>query len=137
MEWEFTAEDVVKGDVGYALCDFRHDLVRELRNNLDVADEREFERAYAVVYDLCYALATGRTLEEFLATLGGDPAATRLAMHVREPMAPNVEMLGAILQRMIMVGVESGLPLERALEAADREHADVASRPPRPAGAVM
>jgi hypothetical protein len=41
-------------------------------------------------------------------------------------MAPNVTMLGAILQRMIMDRVEQGLPLEEALVAVEQEHRLVA-----------
>ncbi|CAG0970262.1 hypothetical protein BURK1_01190 [Burkholderiales bacterium] len=80
------------------------------------------QRAYAVNCDLCYWLATGRSLDGYLAQLGEDPVATRLVMLVREPMAPNVTMLGAILQRMIMDRVEEGLPLDDALSAVERQH---------------
>jgi hypothetical protein len=126
MEWQFSPQDVVKGDVGYTLAHFRADLKSEIRTNLDPGTPGDFERACAVIYDLCYWLATGRSLEPFLAQLGEDPVATRLAMLVREPMAPNVTMLGAILQRMIMDRVEQGLPLEEALVAVEQEHRLVA-----------
>jgi hypothetical protein len=137
MEWEFGPVDVVKGAVGYTLAQFRRDLAHELRANLETSGEDEFQRAYGVVYDLCYWLATGHSLPEFLSGLGDDPTATRLAMMVHPPMAPNIEMLGAILQRMIMDGVEAGLPLDDAVAAAEREHRAVAGAPPRDPGRSM
>ena len=64
MEWEFGPVDVVKGAVGYTLAQFRRDLAHELRANLETSGEDEFQRAYGVVYDLCYWLATGRSLPD-------------------------------------------------------------------------
>lgn len=42
-----------------------------------------------------------------------------------EPMRPNGEMLGAILQRLIMDRVEAGMPLEQALESVAEHHRQV------------
>jgi len=122
MEWEFTAEDVVKGAVAYSLEDFRRDLGREVRMNLGPADGAELRRSFDLIYDLCYALATGRAFAEYVSTLQDDPAAIRLVKAVQEPMQENVFMLGAILQRMIMDQVARGLSLDDAVMAADAEH---------------
>lgn len=130
MEWEFSPEAVIKGDVCYDLAHFRNDLAAELRMNLASAGDEAFARSFALVYDLCHWLATGRSFAEFLVELGGDPAATRLAHAVRKPMAPNVAMLSAILQRMIVDRVEAGMPLEAAVQDAAREHRRIAAGPP-------
>lgn len=122
MEWEFTAEDVVKGAVAYSLEDFRGDLAREMRMNLAPASDAELRRAFDLIYDLCYALATGRAFAEYVGTLQDDPAAIRLVKAVQEPMQENILMLGAILQRMIMDQVARGLSLDDAVMAADAEH---------------
>jgi hypothetical protein len=45
-------------------------------------------------------------------------------------MEDNLAMLGAILQRVIMDGVEAGLPLQQALEEAARRHAHAAASHP-------
>ena len=45
-------------------------------------------------------------------------------------MADNVAMLGAILQRLIMDGVEAGLPLQQAVDDAAQRHAQVAAAVP-------
>lgn len=136
MEWEFSLEDVVKGEARYGLENFRADLAAELRMNLAPASEKEFVRAYGVTYDLCHWLATGRSFPDFLVELGDDPAATRLAHTVREPMADNVAMLGAIMQRMIMDRVEAGMPLDAAVHDAAEEHGRIAANLPPRAGST-
>ena len=118
MEWEFTAEDVVKARAAYALEDFRHDLAEEVRMNLESSDPLRQVRTFNLLYDMCHALATGRTLEDFLQPYGYDPPTCEFLREVRPLMAANVDMLGAILQRMIMDGVEEGMPLEQAVDQA-------------------
>jgi len=126
MEWEFSAEQVVKGEVGYALEDFRRDLSREVRMNTPEAGEEERAATYNLLYDLTHWLATGREFDGFLATCAYDPPACEFLRDVRPQLAPNVAMLGAILQRMIMDGVEAGLSLEDALAQADARHRRIA-----------
>lgn len=46
---------------------------------------------------------------------------------LREHVQGNVEMLGAILQRMIMDGVEDGLSVEDAVARVAQAHGRVAS----------
>jgi hypothetical protein len=125
MEWEFTAEDVVKARSDYGLDAFRRDLAEEVRMNMDGADEAQHVRAFNLIYDLCYALATNRELEEFLAIYAFDPPTCEFLREVRPAMDANVEMLGAILQRMIMDGVEQGMPLEHAVGEAAARHGRV------------
>ncbi len=130
MEWDFTPEDVIKGQAAYGLENFRSDLANEVRINLGGTLDEEFHRNFAVIYDLCYWLATGRDFESFLAGLGEAPEAIRLAKSVRDYMDSNVEMLGAILQRMIMERVESGMQLEQALHEVAMQHGRLAGREP-------
>jgi hypothetical protein len=126
MQWDFTPEDVVKGEVGYGLEQFRHDLAEEVRANLGADDPAALQQSYDLIYDMCYWLATGRDFAAFAATL---PEETPLDVHVLQPikeyMRDNIVMLGAILQRMIMDGVEAGLVLDQALDAAARHHAAI------------
>lgn len=122
MEWEFLPEQVVKGEVAYGLKDFRRDLAQELRMNLGPISADEFARAYDVLYDLCYWLATGKPLDDFLDGFDDDPVAIRLIKSAHEAMAGNVEMLGAIVQRLIVERVEAGTPLEQAVSSVDAYH---------------
>ncbi|MDP1610423.1 MAG: hypothetical protein Q8M11_05165 [Sulfuritalea sp.] len=130
MEWEFTAEDVVKGRAGYDLADFRHDLAEEVRQNTG-GDGDAFIRSYHLIYDLCYALATSKELDAHLAAYAYDPPTVQFLRELQEPMAGNVAMLGAILQRQIMDRVEAGMPLESAVaDVAEWHKQTVAEQPP-------
>ncbi|MBI4741606.1 MAG: hypothetical protein HY777_08715 [Betaproteobacteria bacterium] len=121
MEWEFSAEDVVKARAEYGLADFRRDLVEEIRLNLGATGET-LTRSFNLIYDLCYALATHKDLEKFLSAYAYDPPTVQFLREVEPMMAGNVEMLGAILQRQIMERVESGMAIEQAVEDTAKWH---------------
>jgi hypothetical protein len=122
VEWEFSAEDVVKARTAYLLEYFRRDLAEEVRMNLGDGDSLQMRRTFDLLYDMCYALATGRTLDEFLTPYAYDPPTCEFLRELQPAMAANVEMLGAILQRMIMDGVDTGMPLEQAVAEAASHH---------------
>lgn len=130
MEWEFTPEQVVKGEIGYSLEEFRNDLHQEVRLNLpeEIIDGSETEKGFNLVYDLCYWMATGRDFEEFEAQFESGSFIRPFLRMVREHSASNIEMLGAILQRLIMDGVESGMPVEQAVAAVAKYHEEVAAK---------
>ena len=130
MEWEFTAEDVVKGRIGYGLADFRQGLAEEVRQNV-TGDTELFTRTYHLLYDLCYALATSKDLDAHLTAYAYDPPTVQFLRELAPVMSANVDMLGAILQRQIMDRVEGGMPLENAVsEGADWHRQTVAEQPP-------
>ena len=128
MEWEFTPEQVVKGEAAYGLTEFRMHLADELSLNLQEASEAEFAQCYDALYDLCYWLATGKPIEDFLTGFNDDPATLRFVLAAKDHMDANVTMLGAILQRLIVERVEGGLPLERAISEVHAHHARVTAR---------
>lgn len=122
MEWEFSAEQVINGEVGYGLQDFRLDLAREVQLNLPTIDRQQCAATYDLLYDLCHWLATGREFDAFLAERAFNPPTCEFLCDMAPTLDANAAMLGAILQRMIMDGVDAGLSLEAALERAAREH---------------
>ncbi|BAL26942.1 hypothetical protein [Azoarcus sp. KH32C] len=122
MEWEFNAEQVVKGNVAYGLEHFRRDLNEEVRLNMALADELQHARAFNLIYDMCYALATDRKLDQFLSTYAYDPPTCQFLREIEPQIKGNVEMLGAILQRMIMDGVEAGMSVDCAVGEAAKKH---------------
>lgn len=130
MEWEFTAAEVVRGDAVYGLSDFRRDLGEEVRVNLPGLDDRELDRLFRLIYDLHYWLATGNAYRDFEQGFADQPKVVPLLRTVHQQCAGNVEMLGAILQRLIMEGVESGAPLELALERTAHLHQRAAAVSP-------
>lgn len=126
MQWEFTPDDVVRGEVAYGLGEFRRDLLQEVRANLASFDEDTLRFSFDTLYDLCYWIATGRELEDFVATLPANAPFDGPALEtVLGYMDDNIAMLGAILQRKIMDGVEHGMPVEQAVESAARYHAEL------------
>ena len=130
MEWEFTPQQVVKGEIGYGLAEFRHGLAEEVRQNV-TGDTEVFTRTYHLLYDLCYALATSKDIEAHLAAYAYDPPTVQFLRELAPVMNANVEMLGAILQRQIMDRVEAGMPLENAVsEVADWHRQTVAEQTP-------
>lgn len=130
MEWEFTPEDVVKGRSGYTLADFRQGLAEEVRQNIGAVGDA-FTRAYHLIYDLCYALATRKDLDAHLGAYAYDPPTVQLLRELAPVMEANIDMLGAILQRQIMDRVEAGMPLESAIaEVADWHRQAVAEQMP-------
>jgi hypothetical protein len=62
-----------------------------------------------------------------LATLAYDPPTCEFLREMAGPMRPNGEMLGAILQRLIMDRVEAGMPLEQALDSVAEHHRQMLS----------
>ena len=69
-------------------------------------------------------------IEEFLASLDKDSFFPGFLASIRDRLAPNIEMLGAILQRLIMERVdEQGIPLEAALKQVYEFHRQVVTKP--------
>lgn len=130
MEWEFTPQQVVRGQIGYSLADFRQGLAAEVRQNVG-GDAEVFNRSFHLLYDLCYALATSKDLEAHLTAYAYDPPTVQFLRELAPVMSANVEMLGAILQRQIMDRVEAGMALENAVgEVADWHRQAVAEQAP-------
>lgn len=130
MEWEFSPQEVVQGNVDYGLAEFRRDLQQELRLNLPSENHpAEQERLLAIVYDMCYWLATGGEFADFESEVGADPYLSGFLRMAHRHAEPNVTMLGAILQRAIMENMEAGMTLEAALDAVASRHAQVVAMP--------
>lgn len=123
MEWEFTPEQVVGCEVDYGLEQFRVDLLEEVRMNMGDMDEAQKLKIFSAMYDLCYWVATGNDYDEFLATLDQDSFFPHFLASIRDNLEPNIVMLGAILQRLIMDRVEGqSMPLDLAVKEVDELH---------------
>ncbi|MBI5437902.1 MAG: hypothetical protein HY936_02965 [Nitrosomonadales bacterium] len=123
MEWDFTPEQVVKAEVDYGLEQFRLDLFEEVRLNMNQMDDAQQRKIFDVMYDLCYWVATGGDYDEFLAGLDKESFFPSFLGSIKEMLVPNIMMLGAILQRLIMERVdEQTIPLEEALKQVDGYH---------------
>lgn len=114
MDWEFTPQQVVKGEIDYSLGEFRHDLMQEVALNIPGLGNEQLEPVFRLAYDLCYWLATGKDYDEFEERFQ-DLNTVMFLRTLREHGKANVEMLGAILQRRIMDEVEEGLSVGDAV----------------------
>ncbi|MBI5891557.1 MAG: hypothetical protein HZB47_12960 [Nitrosomonadales bacterium] len=130
MEWEFTPEQVVGCEVDYDLEQFRADLLEEVRMNMGDMDDARKLKIFSAMYELCYWVATGNDYDEFLATLDQDSFFPNFLASIRDNLEPNIVMLGAILQRLIMDRVEGqSMPLEMAIKEVDELHRQVVAKP--------
>jgi len=130
MEWEFTPEQVVGCEVDYGLEQFRADLLEEVRMNMGDMDDAQKQRIFSAMYDLCYWVATGNDYDEFLTTLDRDSFFPNFLASIKENLEPNIVMLGAILQRLIMDRVEGqSMPLEHAIKEVDELHRKIVAKP--------
>lgn len=130
MEWEFTPEQVVKAEVDYGLEQFRADMLQEVKLNMGQMEDAQQLKIFSVMYDLCYWVATGSEYDDFLATLDHDSFFPGFLASIKEHLVPNIAMLGAILQQLIMDRVEGqSMPLELALKEVDELHRRIAAEP--------
>jgi hypothetical protein len=130
MEWEFTPEQVVGAQVDYGLEQFRADMLEEVRMNMGEMDDAQKLKIFSAMYDLCYWVATGNEYDEFLATLDQDSFFPGFLASIKENLEPNIVMLGAILQRLIMDRVdEQSMPLEVAIKEVDELHQQIVAMP--------
>lgn len=130
MEWEFTPEEVVGCQVDYGLEQFRADMLQEVRLNMGEMDDAQQLKIFSAMYDLCYWVATGNDYGEFLATLDQDSFFPGFLASIRDNLEPNIVMLGAILQRLIMDRVEGeSMPLEHAIKEVDELHRKIVAAP--------
>lgn len=130
MEWEFTPEEVVKAEVDYGLAQFRADMLAEVRINTGDMEEIQQQKMFDVMYELCYWVATGNDYDEFLATQNQESFLPDFLASIKQNLEPNIVMLGAILQRLIMDRVEGqSMPLEMALKEVDELHRQILAQP--------
>jgi hypothetical protein len=130
MEWEFTPDEIVRGEVDYGLEQFRADMLEEVNLNMSNMESMVPEKVFNVMYDLCYWVATGNDYDEFLNALDQDSFFPAFLGSIREHLEPNITMLGAILQKLIMDRVEEqGMPLEEALKQVDELHRFIVAKP--------
>ena len=130
MEWEFTPEQVAKAEVDYGLEQFRADLLEEVRMNMGQMDDAQKLKIFSAMYDLCYWVATGNDCDEFLATLDRDSFFPGFLASIKDNIEPNIVMLGAILQRLIMDRVDvQSMPLKLAIKEVDELHRKIVAKP--------
>ena len=129
MRWEFTGEQVVKGEVNYSLEEFREDFYLEVKDNFPEYDKKALDSIYRLAYDVCYCVATKRDLDELLKHFKkkGIKADLKYLSLIRDSNLENIDMLKAIFARKVAEFMDEGLNSRDALKKLDEYHKSVIS----------
>jgi hypothetical protein len=124
MKWNFTGEQVVKGEVDYSLEEFRKDFYEEVKDNFPEYGTAELDSLYRLAYDVCYCTAAQRDLGELLEHCRekGLKADMRYLELIRDSNLENIIMLKALFARKVSEFMDEGLSSEDALKKLDEYH---------------
>jgi hypothetical protein len=131
MEWTFTAEEVVKGEVDYTIEEFRRDLYEEVRSNFPEYSKSEMDTMFSIAYDVCYCIATSKELDDLLKHLQdkGIKADKNYLELIRDSNLANIDMLKALFARKVADFMDEGCSSEEALKTLDEYHKNLVSNP--------
>ncbi|MCX5896489.1 MAG: hypothetical protein NTZ51_11770 [Proteobacteria bacterium] len=129
MKWDFTGDQVVKGEVDYSLEEFRKDFYAEVKNNFPEYDTKALDSIYRLAYDVCYCVATQRDLGELLKHCRekGIKADIKYLELIRDSNLDNIDMLKALFARKVSEFMDEGLSSADALKKLDAYHKKVIS----------
>ncbi len=124
MKWNFTGEQVVKGEVDYSLEEFRKDFYEEVKDNFPEYGTEKLDSIYRLAYDICYCTAAQRDLGELLehCRKKGLKADMKYLELIRDSNLANIDMLKAIFARKVSEFMDEGLSSEDALKKLDEYH---------------
>ncbi len=124
MQWEFTGEQVVAGEVGYTLEEFRKDYYEEIKANFPEFDDKEVDRMFRIAYDVCYCTATNRQLGDLVAHLRkkGISSDVQYLELIRDSNAENIAMLRAVFAATVSGYIKGGLSSSEAMQKLDEYH---------------
>ncbi len=124
MEWTFTGEQVVKGEVNYSLEDFRQDFYAEVKDNFPEYGPQDLNTMYRLAYDICYCTAARRDLADLLEHCRGKgiKADLKYLELIRDSNLANIAMMKAIFARMVSDFMNEGFSSEEALKKLDEVH---------------
>ena len=129
MEWTFTAEEVVKGEVDYSIEEFRKDLFEEVKSNFPEYTKSELDTMYSLAYDVCYCIATSQDLNDLLEHCleKGLKVKKNYLELIRDSNLSNIDMLKALFARKVADFMDEGLSSEEALNKLDEYHKNLLS----------
>ena len=124
MQWEFTGDQVVSGEVDYTLEEFRKDYYQEIKANFPEFNEQETDRMFKVAYDVCYCTATKRQLSELVSHLRtkGITSDVQYLELIRDSNTENIAMLRAIFAAIVSGYIKQGMSNPEAMQKLDEYH---------------
>lgn len=129
MEWTFTGEEVVKGEVDYTIEEFRGDLYEEVKNNFPEYSKSEMDTMFSIAYDVCYCMATSKELDDLLKHLQdkGIKADKKYLELIRDSNLANIDMLKALFARKVADFMDEGCSSQEAIKKLDEYHQNLLS----------
>lgn len=127
MQWNFTGEQVIRGEVDYSLEEFRKDLYAEVKENFPEYGAEQLDSMFRLAYDVCYCIATRRDLGDLLkyCRKKGIQADKKYLELIRNSNLANIDMLKALFARKVSEFMDAGLSGEAALKKLDEYHKQV------------
>jgi len=127
MEWDFTCEQVAKGDVAYTLQEFREDYLSEVKDNFDDYDPDQLDAIFSLAYDVCYCTAVRQDLNVLLKHCldKGIQVDIKYLELIRDSNLENIEMLKAIFAKKVSEFMEEGLDAKASLKKLEEYHSSV------------
>lgn len=112
MQWEFTPNQVLTGDIAYDIRDFRDDLWEEMKEH---ADRQGFEGFFWTVYHLAMGYTPKQMTDMIRKKNDLSPEETKEQLHQFELIAASheneIEMLKAIIKRKLLQYKQEGRDL--------------------------
>jgi len=135
MQWDFTAEQVAKGEVEYTIEEFRNDFYAEVKDNFPEYDEKALDGIFRLAYDVCYCTAVRQDLGDLLkhCRAKGIRADKKYLQLIRDSNLDNIDMLKAIFARKVSEFMDQGLSSKDALKKLDEYHKKIISPEQTPA----
>lgn len=129
MKWEFTCEQVARGETEYSLEVFRDDYRREVEENFDDFDPEQLDVIYSLAYDVCYCCAVRKDLKTLVRHYTGKGVKVDLQYLelIRDSNLENIDMLKAIFAKKVSDFINEGLDAEASLEKLEEYHSRVVS----------
>lgn len=127
MKWQFTTEQVAKGEVRYGLEEFRRDFRNEVNENFSDYSKQDLEIMFHVAYDVCYCCAVRQELAQLLEHCRnrGLKVEMKFLELIRDANLENIEMLKAVFACKVAAYIKEGLSNEDALKKLEEYHAEI------------
>lgn len=113
MEWEFSPEQVVKGEIYYPLEDYREDLWEEVS---DYTDPEGFEVLFWALYHFAMGYSSREMADRMrrLHELTEEETQSQKQQFelIKSTHAPDIEMLKALIKRQVLNYREEGVDVE-------------------------
>jgi hypothetical protein len=124
MQWDFSREQVIAGEVGYTLEVFRKDYFEEIKTNFPEFEDHEADRMFRIAYDVCYCVATNRELSELVKHLRKKKISSDVAYLelIRDSNIENIAMLKAIFAAIVSGYIKEGLSSREAMQKLEEYH---------------